>query len=162
MTFQQSVTLYPSYGKEGSLASMNPTAVALPPEGSYKAGSGGIYQSRFVWADGTDATLVNNTGTGVPLGFVMNTGKGVIPLGSTGSLLLEEGTDVGVFTNGDFWVRTATAATAGQKIFATLADGTIQTAAAGATVSGAVETPYYVASAGDADSLIKMTKLGVL
>lgn len=162
MTFQQSVTLYPSPGKEGDLASLNPTAVALPPEGSYKAGANGVYQARWVWVDGTDPTLVNNTGTGQPLGWVMNTGKGVIPLGSTGSMLVEPGTDLDVFTVGDFWVRTATAATVGQKIFAVLADGTTKTGAAGATISGAVETSYWVASAADAGSIIKMTKQGVL
>lgn len=162
MTFQQTVTLYPAPGKEGDLASLNPTAVALPPEGSYKAGASGVYQARWVWVDGTDATLVNNTGTGLPLGFVMNTGKGVLPLGTTGSMLVDPGTDLGVFTVGDFWVRTATAATKGQKIFAVLADGTSKTGAAGATISGAIETPYWVASDADANSIIKMTKQGVL
>ena len=77
-------------------------------------------------------------------------------------MLVEPGTDLGVFTVGDFWVRTATAATVGQKIFAVLADGTTKTGAAGATISGAVETSYWVASAADAGSIIKMTKQGVL
>lgn len=103
MTFQQTVPLYPAPGKEGDLASLNPTAVALPPEGSYKAGANGVYRARWVWVDGTDPTLVNNTGTGLPLGWVMNTGKGVLPLNTTGSMLVEPGTDLGVFTLGDFW-----------------------------------------------------------
>lgn len=161
MTFQQSVGMYPSPGKEGDLASMNPTAVALPPEGSYKAGASGVIQGRFVWPDAADPTLVNNSGSGVPLGFIMNTGKGTIPVGETGSMLVSAGVDLAVYTKGDFWVKTPIAATAGQKVFASLIDGHIVPAAAGAAPVDAIETPWYVASAGDANSLIKMTSWGL-
>jgi hypothetical protein len=162
MTFQQVVNLYPAPGKEGDLASMNPTAVALPPEGSYKAGAAGVYQARWVWQDSVDATLVNNTGTGLPLGFVMNSGKGVIPVGEAGSMLVQPGTELAVFTLGDFFVRTSTASVKGQKIFAVLADGTTKTDDAGETVAGAVETPFYAMDTADTASVIKMTKQGVL
>lgn len=161
MTFQKTVNLYPAPGKEGNFASMNPTAVALPPEGSYKAGADGVYQSRFVWPDGADPTLVNNTGAGLPLGYIMNTGKGTIPVGQAGSMAIGAGVDLAVYTKGDWWVKPTTAATVGQKIFATLADGTIQTGTAGAIIADAIETPWSVASAGDANSLIKMTTWGL-
>jgi hypothetical protein len=108
MTFQQSVNLYPSPGQEGTQASMNPLAVALPPEGSYKAGTNGVYQSRFAWLDGTDSTLLNNTGTGAPVGFLMNTGKGTIPVGETGSMFIQAGVDLAAYTKGDFWVKATT------------------------------------------------------
>lgn len=161
MTFQQSVGMYPSPGKEGALASMNPTAVALPPEGSYKAGASGVIQGRFVWPDAADPTLVNNSGSGVPLGFIMNTGKGTIPVGETGSMLISAGVDLAVYTKGDFWVRVGMDATVGQKIFAAVGTGWAQVGDAGATVAGCIETPWYVASAGDANSLIKMTSWGL-
>lgn len=161
MTFQQSVNLYPSPGQEGTQASMNPLVVALPPEGSYKAGTNGVYQSRFAWVDGTDNTLLNNTGTGAPAGFLMNTGKGTIPVGEVGSMFIQAGTDLAVYTKGDFWVKSTTAATVGQKIFAVLADGTIKTGAAGATIAGAVETPWVVTNAADANTLLKMTSWGL-
>ena len=43
--------------------------------------------------------------------------------------------------------RTAGAATVGQKIFAKLSDGSVTTGAAGATISGYVETKFVVGSA---------------
>ncbi|HGG5935697.1 TPA: hypothetical protein ACJI9R_003812, partial [Cronobacter sakazakii] len=109
----------------------------------------------FAWAVSGVAT---NTGTGAPSGFVHRDGQAAITewLGAS-SNVIQAGREVTLMVAGDFWARTATAATRGQKIFAVLADGTIKTGAAGATISGAVETPFYAGSACDAGELVKIS-----
>lgn len=158
--FQNTVTLYPAAGREGDFASNEPYHNVLPPQGGFRAGKKGVFQARFVWRDSDDESLINNSGSGVPLGFVMNEGRGTLPVNETGSLYCLPGTSLGVLSNVDAWVRTTTVAKAGQKIFAVLADGTIKTGAAGATVDGAVETNFVAASGGAANTLIKMTRFG--
>ena len=68
------------------------------------------------------------------------------PLGYNESAFntVPKGFPVSVAVKGDFAVVTGTAATVGQSVFAVLADGTIKTDTAGATVEGAVETDYKV------------------
>ncbi|EOS9062213.1 hypothetical protein ACNM8K_004381 [Escherichia coli] len=61
-----------------------------------------------------------------------------------------------LMTAGDYWVKTAGAATVGQKIFAKLSDGTITAGDAGASISDYVETKFVVGSAGEAGELIQM------
>lgn len=104
------------------------------------------------------AELMSDPNTGEPSGFVHRDGQASITvwLGEA-SMLIQPGREVTLMTAGDFWARTATAATRGQKIFAVLADGTIKTGAAGATISGAVETPFYAGSACDAGELVKIS-----
>lgn len=68
------------------------------------------------------------------------------PLGynESASNTVPKGFPVSVAVKGDFAVVTGTTATVGQSVFAVLADGTIKTGTAGATVEGAVETDYKV------------------
>ncbi|HIC9070647.1 TPA: phage cement protein, partial [Klebsiella michiganensis] len=51
----------------------------------------------------------------------------------------------------------STAATRGQKVFASLTTGEVQVAAAGATVAGFIETAFYAASDCDAGELVKIS-----
>ena len=53
--------------------------------------------------------------------------------------------------------KTTTAATVGQKVFASNTTGEIATGAAGATAAGFTETEFKVASIGDVGELIKIT-----
>lgn len=159
--FQQSINLYPAGGKEGDLASQAPRHEVLPPQGAFRAGKNGFTQARFAWRDPDNEGLINNTGTGKALGFVLNEGRGVIAPTDSASLFCVPGTSLGVWASVDAWARTLTAATIGQKIFAVLADGTIKTGAEGATIEGAVETNYWAASSAPANSLIKITRYGV-
>lgn len=71
-------------------------------------------------------------------------------------MTVQPGFQMTLMTAGDFWVKTAGVATVGQKIFAKLSDGSITTGAAGATISGYVETKFVVGSAGAAGELIQM------
>lgn len=158
MTYQQTVTLYPAGGKEGDLASMEPRHAVMPPQDYFRAGKDGIMQARFCWRDADNEGIVNNTGTGAPLGFVLNEGRGTIPAGQNASLYVLPGESVGVWSAVDAWVITSTAAKVGDKILASTKDGSISTGTAGADT---VETGFVAASAGAAKTLIKITRFGV-
>ncbi len=153
--FQSVINQYPAPGVEGGFASTNPHATFLAGEAALVAGTGGLTIGRFAWAVNGVAT---NTGTGAPSGFVHRDGQAAITewLGAS-SNVIQAGREVTLMVAGDFLARTATAASRGQKIFAVLADGTIKTGAAGATISGAVETPFYAGSACDAGELVKIS-----
>ncbi|EOL9075546.1 hypothetical protein ACM92Y_002147 [Cronobacter malonaticus] len=153
--FQSVINQYPAPGVEGGFASTNPHATFLAGEAALVAGTNGVTIGRFAWAVNG---VANNTGSGAPSGFVHRDGQAVITewLGAS-SNVIQAGREVTLMVAGDFWARTATAAIRGQKIFAVLADGTIKTGAAGATISGAVETPFYAGSACDAGELVKIS-----
>ena len=75
-----------------------------------------------------------------------------------GSLIVPDGSALTIGIRGDYWVMTSTAATIGQKVFASTTDGSIAAGAAGATVAGHVETPWYVEIAGAAGEVIMISR----
>jgi hypothetical protein len=58
---------------------------------------------------------------------------------------------------GDYWVTTLTAAAPGQKVFAVLDGGAAKAGDHGATIAGAIETQWFVVSAGAAGEVIKIS-----
>ncbi|NYA42965.1 hypothetical protein HZI31_06550 [Serratia fonticola] len=153
--FQSVINQYPAPGVEGSFASTNPHATFLAGEGALVAGDDGLTVGRFAWAVNG---VASNAGTGAPSGFVHRDGQASITIWlAQASMLIQPGREATLMTAGDFWARTSTAATRGQKVFASLTTGQVQTAAAGATVAGYVETNFFVGSAADAGELVKIT-----
>lgn len=156
MGFQGTINQYQAPGIPGEFASANPAASVIAGEGTFVAGTGGCSIGVFAWADASG--LVTNAGSGVPTGFVHRNMQGL-----TDSLLTEYGTlipegyPVTLMSAGDFWVKTATAATVGQKVFASNTDGTVKTGAAGASIAGYTETKWYVGSACSANEVCKIT-----
>lgn len=146
MAFQSSVRPYSGVGQEGQPASNSPIIAAAGGPGAFQAGNNGLYMCRFAWRDATDQKKLNNTGTGKPVGYVYNNANATIDFLQSNSLLITKGREASPIVGGDFWAKAATIATVGQKVFAVLADGTLKTDDAGATVAGAVETDWYVAS----------------
>lgn len=157
--FQTDVKVYPAQGRPGQPASTNPIIAAGGGDMTFRAGSNGVKVATFVWRDATDPTLVNNTGTGLPVGFVQNVLTATITDINDGvSLDIMAGREVSPIAQGDFWAEATTDAVVGQKVFAVLADGTLVTGAAGATVTGAVETDWTVIKTGLAgDTFIMST-----
>lgn len=146
MTFQTSVKVYSGVGQEGQPASNTPIIAAAGGPGAFTAGDNGLKMCRFAWRDGADPKKLNNTGTGKPVGYVMNNANATIDYLQSNSLTIVKGREASPIVGGDFWAKSLTVATVGQKVFAVLADGTLKTGAAGATVTGAIETDWYVAS----------------
>lgn len=144
--FQQSVKVYSGVGQAGQPASNTPIIAAAGGPGAFQAGDNGLVMARFAWRDATNPMKLNNTGTGKPVGFVQNNANATINYLQSNSMTIPKGREASPIVGGDFWAVSATAATIGQKVFAVLADGTLKTGAAGATISGAVETDWSVAS----------------
>lgn len=75
-------------------------------------------------------------------------------LTSEGTLTVPSGSALSVAVRGDFYAMSKTAAEIGQKVFASTTDGSISTGAAGASVSGHVETDWTVKRGAPAGELI--------
>ncbi len=157
MAFQNKVELYPAPGREGSPASYNAAFAVPPPAEGFRAGSDGVTMSRFVWRDTSNDVLVNNTGTGSPLGFVGNEMTGIIGVLDSTTMKIYQGAQVSVYMTGDWWGKSATEASIGQKVFAVLADGSIKTGTAGATIDGAVETHFVVMTSAAVGEIFKFS-----
>lgn len=157
MAFQQSVRVYSGVGQEGQVASNSPIIAAAGGAGAFQAGEEGLNMCRFAWRDPAQPNKLNNKGTGKPVGFVYNNANATIGYMQSHSLLIPKGREASPIVGGDFWAKSATVATIGQKVFAVLTDGTIKTDVAGATVDGAIETDWYVASPAAVGDLFVMS-----
>jgi hypothetical protein len=156
MPFQTSVNITPAPAVAGDFASANPNASVLAGPGAFVAGTGGANVGLFGWADANG--LVTNAGSVVPTGFIHRDMQALIVTWlAEASMNIPAGQPVTLMSAGDFWAKTLTTATVGQKVFAVLADGTIKTGAAGATIAGAIETKWFVGSAAAANELVKIT-----
>lgn len=143
--FQSNVNQYPAPAVEGDFASDNPWASVDAGQGAFVAGSSGVVVGRFGWAanDGT----VSNTGTGVPTGFVHRDLQALnFNLLSQATMTIPEGYAVTLMSAGDFWARCGSPATVGQKIFASLADGTLLANTGGTTIGAASVTGSIAAT----------------
>lgn len=163
--FQTEVQKYPAKGVPGDKAGLNPTVYT---DRNYISGDAAVTVGNFVWDDpgnpvppdyyGSGVMKALSTGTGLPLGLVQrNLSYFNYDLMDGGTLVLPEGSNLNTVIRGDLYAVAATAATKGQKVFAVLADGSLKTDAAGATVSGAVETPWVVTEGGAAGELITIS-----
>jgi len=155
--FQQSVGMYRGVGQVGHPASTSPIIAAAGGPGAFKAAAAGVTIATFVFRDAADPTIVTNvapTSTTKPIGFIQNLGQAIIGYGLSNSMLIRGGTEISPKVGGDFWAKSSTAATEGQKVFASVTNGTIATGAAGATVTGYVETDWYVSHGAAAGNLI--------
>lgn len=140
---QSQVGLYYSPGIAGDRASNN--AVVYTPYNPLATSD--VTVGQFVWAGAyafTEAQASSDEAV-QPLGLV----ERVIVnfnynLTSPGTMVLPAGTVLTVARRGDYYVKPTAAVAIGQKVFASLADGSISGAASGATVSGAVETDWRV------------------
>lgn len=166
MAFQQAINITQAVAVEGDFASANPRHSVPSVEGGFKAGVGGVTIARFAWADLATNTLLLNSGSGAPTGFVHRNMNGLNFLYFSSpdatTFVIPGGFPVGeLFSGGDFWVRNtgAGAVAIGQKAFASNTTGQVQFAAAGGTVAGYTETKWFAGTAGLANELIKMTNI---
>ncbi|MFT8472703.1 hypothetical protein [Acetobacter persici] len=161
MAFQTQINAQPAPGLPGDFASLNPTATFPAGEGALVAAAGGCTIGAFGWVQADGRSVANAPASGTttaPDGFVHRDLSGQISsLFDESSLTIPQGFPVSLFTAGDFWATSTTAASPGQAVFAATTDGSLSTAAAGTTVSGAVQTRFYVASAGAAGDLVKIS-----
>ena len=162
MGFQTTVNLYNPIGVAGAFASIGPYHSVIAGSLQFVAGDAGVTIAAFAWGSLVDGKTSNakpaNT-TNHALGFVSRNSNIAVITAWQGqaSNLIPSGLEVTLHDRGDFYAVTTTAATVGQKVFASDTDGTIKTGDAGATIAGYTETPFSVASIGAANSIIKIT-----
>lgn len=157
MAFQTQVNLRPGIGQAGHPASTNVASSAIGGYNAFRAGAAGLTVGTFGYRDGTNDSLINNkqAATGqLPIGFIRAAPTSVLSYGEASTQVFRAGFVVQPVVSGDFFAKSKTTATVGQKVFASTTDGTISTGAAGATVAGHVETDWYVAHGAEAGDLI--------
>ncbi len=160
--FPNRVGAAPARGVPGDKASLNPVVHA---DGAYLAGDAAIMAGRFVWPDPAGAAhpagparRALSSGSGAPLGLVERGLRFADPgLECAGSLYVPQGATLSIVRRGDMYVAPSTPASAGQKVFAALSDGSVRTGDAGDNLPGAVETDWTVTEGGPADTLITIT-----
>jgi hypothetical protein len=120
--------------------------------GNCLAGTG-VSVGKLVWVTGNVAAP---TGAGVPTGLVERTIT--FPnynIRSEATMAIPAGWEITVAIKGRyFFTGVATQATAGQKLFVKPGDGTVQTGAAGASITNFVETPWLVRVGGAIGEII--------
>lgn len=159
MGFPKVINAQQSPAVEGDFCSANPRASVVAGEGAFVVGAAGVTVGRFAWADASG--LVTNVGAGAPTGFLHRDNQALATAYlAANSMVIPAGFPVTLHRSGDFWVKTATVATVGQKVFASNTDGSIKTGAALATISGYTETNWFVDSAGAVGELIKTSRGG--
>lgn len=141
--FQTQVQAYPSIGVPGERASGNPVVHRVPTP----LADGNVLVGSFAFGLASDPTTVaqaSSAGAYV-VGFVERLHSQVMyDTTAEASQVILDGNSVTVAAKGDFYCKSLTTATVGQKVFASTSDGTIKTGAANATVSGYVETDFSV------------------
>lgn len=137
--FQKQVNQYPAPAVEGDFASSNPGASVVAGPGALVSGAAGVIVGHFGWQDANG--IVSNAGAGAPTGFVHRDLQALnFNLLSEATMVIPQGYPVTLMSAGDFWVRCGSPAAVGQKIFASLSDGSAIAADAGATVGAAAVT----------------------
>ena len=164
MSFQTTVNYQPGAAVPGDFASNNPRYAVIAGPGQIVTATGGVAVATFVWLDAATNGIAQNTqvGSTAPAGFIAREQQALVTtyLAEFGGNI-PAGFGLTVYNAGDFWVYSTTAASIGQKIFASITTGAIQTGTAGATITGYVETNFFVASISAAAGLIKMSSRAV-
>lgn len=154
MAFQTKVLSELAKGIPGAQASINrteSTAVGYVADGDVTIGG-------FVWR--TEANKCASKGSGAPLGFAhLDRIYTIIDITKGAVNYAPDGAPVSVMAKGDFYATTTTAATAGQKVWANAADGTIAADDGSFEDSGRgmVETEFYFAEDAEANDVTIIT-----
>jgi len=152
MALQSSVGLYAPVAVPGQAATPNQsiyTAKTYLADDTY-----GVKVGQFVWEDSDGNASNTQVASTLPLGFaerVLDFPNYTVT--SEGSMVVPPTMPVTVAVKGDYYVKTLTAATVGQAVFAML-DGTVKTAASGSSVTDGIETSWRVKTAGSANDII--------
>lgn len=173
MPFQTAVRAVPAAAVEGDFASQNPRATVLAGPGGLIAPPEGLIMGRFAWLDRTlldvnnAAILTHNYGVGVPAGFHAREFKGtIITWLAEYSMTVMGGTEVTLFTEGDFWVKNygSNFAVDGHKCYARLSDGAPRFGVTGSptttSLTGSIAASTFSATGRIDDNLMTVTAVG--
>lgn len=160
--FQKTVNTDLPVAMEGDFASANPRSTVLAGPNALVAGAAGVIVGRFARARNDNGVVLNGAnGVAETIGFVGRNQFALITawLAENG-MTVQGGTAITLHRSGDFWCRFALVATKGQKVFTSDTDGSARGGAAGATIAGFVETPWFVEESIAAGELSKISTRG--
>lgn len=144
--FQVAVSQFMAPGIEGGWSGANPHfTLTNPDEGQWVVGTGGVIVGRFAWGNTATGKLTSaHPGVStVRVGFIHRDQPVYITgLNLDSSMTLTVGQMVDALEDGPVWARFAGGATAGQKVYASYADGSCSAAATGSpsTATGVTVT----------------------
>lgn len=145
MTFQSTVNRVPTYGIQGDVA--NGQVPHYTPTTPRVATGATVSCGDFVWVvDQNGVSTCSKAGSGKPAGIVQRTMDFPIATADEASLVIPAGRTCSVVNLGDMFVKTTDLASVGKKLFVNNTTGAITCGNAGASVSGATETDWVVAS----------------
>ena len=152
MALQSSVGLYAPVAVPGQAATPNQSVYTAK---TYLADdTNGVTVGQFVWIDSDGNASNTQVASTLPLGLAERVlDVPYYTVTSEGTMVVPPTMPVTVAVKGDYYVKTLTAATVGQAVFAML-DGTVKTAASGSSVTDGIETSWRVKSAGSANDII--------
>lgn len=147
VNFQTSMNNLPASGISGEKVGQNPVIYYLETPQALNA----IPVGSFVWlsSDG-----IKNSGTGKPLGFALASLYPNYDLQSGASMLIPAGEKVSIALKGDFYASPTSACTQGEKIYASLIDGSIVSDESGEEIDDYIETDFTVILGGGSDEII--------
>ncbi len=154
--FQTSVQTQPAPAVAGDFASANPRFSFDAGPGGLVAGPNGLVIGVFAWVaqypldpNGT-GQQANNTGTGLPSGFVHREQQGlIVQYLDNAEMSVPVGFGVTLMTGGDFWCKNdgTSIALPGNKAYASLATGRVRFGATGSATQGATSSASSIAAA---------------
>ncbi|MEX9875219.1 hypothetical protein AB7X03_17410 [Providencia rettgeri] len=157
MPFQKQVNMYRGVGQVGQPASASPIIAYAGGKDAFRTAEEGVMIASFVFRTSASSKFVTNKAPSAdskPLGFIQNLAQGVIGYRESQSMHIAQGVEVSPKVAGDFWATSSTIAIEGQKVFASLTDGSIATSDAGSTIAGYVETNWSVSQGAAIGDLI--------
>ena len=143
--FQTQVNTQPTPAVAGDFADHNPRASVLAGPGGLVAGASGVTVGLFAWLspstlDGDNApAIVNNTGEGLPSGFVHREQQALITTFlADASQVIPAGFQMTLMATGGYWAKNDGTAEAqyGLKVFANFLTGKVSFANAGTVPGG--------------------------
>lgn len=158
--FQRSVNAQPAPAVEGDFASANPRRSMLAGPGELTAGALGVIVGRFGFARASTGVVQNASyGGGIPqrVGFIQRNQPAVItPWLGAATMTVQSGLELTLFDAGDFWARFAAGATLGQKVWASIVDGSAiasATAPAGPAITASLTANVMTVTVAGASAL---------
>ena len=148
MGFPRQVNVVAAPAVLGDFCDISPRSTVDASTGAFVAGPNGLAVGRFAWADPTN-TILNNTGSGAPAGFVRRDQQGIITQYlADDTLTIAPGFPTTCFNAGGFWAYNngTTTSAIGNTVYAGNADGSVTFNVAGTPPTSASVTAQLYAN----------------
>lgn len=162
MSFPNRVNLDWPIGFPGEWASENPRRIVISGPNGYRAAKESLTIAAFAWVQDDGVTVANHPPSSDPTkpstGFVYRAQQGLMThYLEESTLTIPSGFMVTLAEGGDVFALSANNATRGDAVYASISDGSIQTAPNGKQPENTVPTGWIVSLGGNAGTPIIIT-----